>query len=109
MRLAEQFRQMVDDQSPTWSDLAFELHLPDEARLDEARLTMAPAQLERTPGTRTTFTFRVSNTRGYGAHAGLVEACLAKLDDRLVGGVLSLETVLHDVRPNLTQGPTFAR
>jgi hypothetical protein len=109
MRLAEQFRQIVEDQAASWSDLAFELQLPDEARLDEARLIMAPAQLERVPGTRTTFTFRVSNTRGYGAHVGLVESCLGKLDDRLIGGLLALDTVLHDVRPNLTQGPTFAR
>jgi hypothetical protein len=109
MPLAEQFRQIVDDQAPSWSDLAFELELPDESRLDEARLTMAPAQLERTPGTRSHFTFRVSNTRGYGAHVGLVEACLRKLDDRLVPGTLDLQAVLHDVRPNLTQGPTFGR
>lgn len=105
MTLASEYRTIVDDQAPDWSDLLFELILPDELRLDEARLLMAPTQLERTPGSASCFTFRVSNTRGYGCHQGLAEACLARLDEREIEATLSLERVLHDVRPNLTQGP----
>lgn len=105
MPLGDDYRQLVDDQAPDWSDLRFGLQLPDEARLDEARLLMAPTQLERTPGTRTTFSFRVSRTRGYGCHDQLAEACLRRLDERLIGGRLELERVLHAVEPNMTQGP----
>ena len=105
MRLADEYTEILEDQAPDWSDLAFELVLPDETRLDEARLLMAPTQLERTPGERTTFTFRVSNKRGYGCHAGLAHACLAKLDERMIGGYLSLTRVLHEVKANWTQGP----
>lgn len=107
MRLADEYQQILDDQAPDWSDLAFQLVLPDESRLDEARLLMAPTQLERTPGTRDTFTFRVSNVRGYGCYSGLAHACLAKLDERMIGGYLTLERVLHEVRPNWTQGPVI--
>jgi hypothetical protein len=94
---------------PDWSDLYFELDLPDESRLDEARLLMAPTQLERIPGFRTKFSFRVSNTRGYGCYGPLAESCLAKLDDRSIGGYLSLEQVLSAVEHNMTQGPILGR
>jgi hypothetical protein len=107
MSLAAQFQQIIDDQAPDWSDMLFSLVLPDELRLDEARLYMAPAQLERTPGSRSMFTFRVSNTRGYGCHVPLAKACLAKLDDKMVAGTLTLERLLHDVRANWTQGPVI--
>ncbi len=105
MSLAEEFQQIIDDQAPDWSDLHFELELPDELRLDEARLMMAPTQLERIPGSRSMFSFRVSNSRGYGCHDALALSCLAKLDQRTIPGTLELVRVLHDVRRNLTQGP----
>lgn len=105
MGLADEYRTIVDDQASDWSDLFFQLVLPDEARLDEARLMMAPTQLERTPGTRDLFTFRVSHTQGYGAFDGLAESCLRKLDDLGIEGTLSIERILHAVQPNYTQGP----
>lgn len=105
MSLAQQYQEMVDDQAPDWSDLFFELELVDEIRLDEARLAMAPAQLERIPGSASRFTFHVSHTRGYGAHTDLTRSCLAKLDERMIGGHLTLERVMHGVHPNWTQGP----
>lgn len=105
MSLAEEYQQIVADQSPDWSDLHFELVLSDEDRLDEARLMMAPTQLERIPGSRSRFSFRVSHTSGYGCYDELAAACLAKLDERTIPGALELVRVLHDVRRNLTQGP----
>jgi hypothetical protein len=105
MSLAEQYSEILADLAPDWSDLSFELDLPDELRLDEARLMMAPTQLERVPGSRSRFTFRVSRTRGYGCFSDLAEACLSKLDERRIHADLQLERVLHDVRPNYTQGP----
>jgi hypothetical protein len=47
MSLAAEFRENVEDQSPDWSDMLFELRLQEELRFDEARLLMAPAQLQR--------------------------------------------------------------
>lgn len=104
-QLADEYQQIVDDQASDWSDLYFELILPDESQLDEARLLMAPVQLERTPGTRDTFTFHVSHSRGYGAYPALAHACLSRIDTVGITGTLSLTRTLHDVRPNYTQGP----
>ena len=49
----------------------------------------------------------ISRVRGYGAHAPLVEACLAKLDAVGIDGELELVRVLHEVEPNWTQGPVL--
>lgn len=109
MSFAREFRQLIDDQAPDWSDCYFELALTDELALDTARLYMAPAQLDRIRGERDRFSFRVSRTSGYGAHVGLAESCLAKLDAAGIDGELELVRVLHDVRHNLTQGPLLGR
>ena len=107
MSLEQQFTEIVDDQAADWSDMLFELILPDASRLDEARLLMAYTQLERTAGTRDHFTFRISNGRGYGAFPGLAASCLRKLDDAGITGELGLMRVLSGVDSNLTQGPQF--
>jgi hypothetical protein len=107
MSLATEFHEAIADQAPDWSDALFELTLRDELRFDEARLAMAPAQLERRAGIRDVFSFRVSRVRGYGAHAPLAEACLAKLDAAGIEGELELVQVLHEVEPNWTQGPVL--
>ena len=105
MSLAAEYNQIVDDQAPDWSNLFFELSIPDESKLDEARLLLAPVQLERIPGERHRFSFRVSSGQGYGVYAPLAAASLAKLDDRNISGVLTLERSLRAGRHNLTQGP----
>lgn len=107
MSLAAEFHQAVEDQPPDWSDMLFELRLRAELRSDEARVTMAPAQLQRKAGERLLYTFRISRTRGYGAHPPLVEACLARLDEAGIEGELELVRVLHEVEPNWTQGPVL--
>ena len=107
MSLQQQFNEIVADQAPEWSDMLLELILPDESRLDEARLIMAPVQLERTAGRREHFTFRISRQRGYGAHVPLAEDCLKRLDDAGLRGELSLSRVVHGARHNWTQGPGF--
>lgn len=107
MSLAHDFHITVTEQAPDWSDLLFELRLHDELQFDEARLAMAPAQLQRRAGERDLFTFRVSREHGYGAPAPLVEACLAKLDRARIDGDLDLVQVLHAVDPNWTQGPVL--
>lgn len=107
MSLANEFHTAVEDQSPDWSDMIFELRLHEELRFDEARLAMAPAQLQRRAGMRDVFTFRVSRARGFGAHAPLAESCLEKLDRTGITGDLDLVRVLHEVEPNMMQGPTL--
>ena len=107
MSFAAEFQQTIEDQAPDWSDMLFELRLSDELRFDEARLVMAPAQLQRKAGERDLFTFRVSRVRGYGAHAPLAQSCLAKLDAVGITGELELMRVLHDVEHNWTQGPVL--
>lgn len=107
MSLAAEFATTVADQAPDWSDMLFELRLHDELRFDEARLSMAPAQLQRKAGERNVFTFRVSRARGYGAHVPLAHSCLRKLDSASIDGELELQRVLHDVEPNWTQGPVL--
>ena len=102
MSLAAEFHQAVEDQAPDWSDMLFELRLVNELTFDKARLAMAPAQLQRKAGERDLFTFRISRAHGYGAHAPLVEACLAKLDDAGIRGELELMRVLHEVEHNWT-------
>ncbi|MCW2950295.1 MAG: hypothetical protein JWN41_1308 [Thermoleophilia bacterium] len=107
MALATEFQQLIDDQAPDWSDMLFELRLDNELTFDQARLLMAPAQLQRKAGERFLFAFRVSRVRGYGAHAPLVASCLAKLDAANITGELDLTRVLHSVEPNWTQGPVL--
>lgn len=107
MPLAAEFDEIVDDQADDWSDLYFELRLPNEMRLDEARLLMAPAQLERIPGERDRFTFHVSHAHGYGAYGPLVRSCLAKLDTANLRGELTLTRSFHGLRRNYTQGPAL--
>ncbi len=102
MSLADELAAIIADQAPEWSDMYLELLLPDEARL-----LMAPAQLERTAGRRDHFTFRISRATGYGAFPDLAKACLGKLDRAGIEGTLSLLRVVHAARNNITQGSSF--
>lgn len=105
MLLETEFRTIIEEQAPDWSDLYFELRLHREELFDSARLWMAPTQIERIAGKRDLFSFRVSHTQGYGCHAELAARCLRKLDVATMKGELTLMRSLHGVRRNLTQGP----
>lgn len=105
MSLETEFRTIIEEQAPDWSDLYFELRLHREELFDSARLWMAPTQIERIAGKRDLFSFRVSHTQGYGCHAELAARCLRKLDVATMKGELTLKRSLHGVRRNLTQGP----
>jgi hypothetical protein len=56
-----------------------------------------------TPG----FRFRCASERGYGASAGMVARCLARLDEAGITGRVRITRALSDVHPVGTQGPTF--
>jgi len=48
-----------------------------------------------------------ANARGYGASAGMVARCLARLDEAGITGHVRITRALSDVNPIGTQGATF--
>ncbi len=93
-----------------WSDLVAELELDSSADVDRAAVFCAPLnpmQMGREASGKPGFRFRAASTRGYGASAGMVGRCLARLDEAVIGGHVRLTRVLSDVNPIATQGATF--
>jgi hypothetical protein len=113
-----------------WSDLVVELELESSADIDRGAVLCAPlnpiqAWLEASPAKPTTpgrssrtpsasgggrpgFRFRSASSRGYGASAGMVGRCLARLDDNSIAGHVRITRVLSDVDPVGTQGAVFS-
>jgi hypothetical protein len=89
-----------------WSDLIAELELDSSADVDRAAVFCAPLNPIQSTG-RPGFRFRCASSRGYGASAGMVGRCLARLDEASIGGHIRLTRVLSDVHPVGTQGATF--
>jgi hypothetical protein len=89
-----------------WSDVLCELELESSADVDRAAVLCAPLNPSRSPA-RSGFRFRSSSERGYGASAGMVGRCLARLDEAGIRGRVRLTRVLSDVHPVGTQGATF--
>jgi len=90
-----------------WSDLVAELELDSSADIDRAAVLCAPInpiQMGGKPG----FRFRCASQRGYGASAGMVGRCLARLDEAGITGRVRITRALSDVHPVGTQGATFA-
>jgi hypothetical protein len=95
-----------------WSDLLAELELHSSADIDRAAVLCAPInpmQLDPTqsPG-KPGFRFRSASKHGYGASAGMVGRCLARLDEAEITGHVRITRALSDVHPVGTQGATFA-
>jgi hypothetical protein len=89
-----------------WSDLVAELELDSSADTDRGAVLCAPinpSQLTERPG----FRFRCASRSGYGASAGMVGRCLARLDDAGITGRIRITRALSDVHPVGTQGATF--
>jgi hypothetical protein len=89
-----------------WSDLVAELELDSSADVDRAAVFCAPLNPIQSTG-KPGFRFRCASERGYGASAGMVGRCLARLDEADIGGRVRLTRVLSDVHPVGTQGATF--
>jgi hypothetical protein len=89
-----------------WSDLVAELELDSSADVDRAAVFCAPLNPIQSTG-RPGFRFRCASAYGYGASAGMVGRCLARLDEADIGGHVRLTRVLSDVHPVGTQGATF--
>ena len=54
------------------------------------------------------FCFRCASAHGYGASAGMVGRCLARLDEAGITGRVGITRALSDVHPVGTQGATFS-
>jgi hypothetical protein len=89
-----------------WSDVVAELELDSSADVDRGAVLCAPInpiQLTGRPG----FRFRCASRQGYGASAGMVGRCLARLDEAGITGHIRITRALSDVHPVGTQGATF--
>ena len=104
--LAAEWQEALDVLPSDWSDLVAELELHSSADIDRAAVLCAPInpiQSPRRPG----FRFRCASRQGYGASAGMVGRCLARLDEAGVTGHVRITQALSDVHPVGTQGATF--
>ena len=88
-----------------WSDVVAELDLHSSADVERAAVLCAPINPQSTgrPG----FRFRCASERGYGASAGMIGRCLARLDEAGITGHVRITKTLSDVHPVGTQGATF--
>ena len=89
-----------------WSDLVAELELDSSADVDRGAVLCAPLNPIQSTG-RPGFRFRCASARGYGASAGMVGRCLARLDEAGITGHIRITQSLSDVHPDGTQGATF--
>ena len=89
-----------------WSDLVAELELDSSADVDRGAVLCAPLNPIQSTG-RPGFRFRSASAFGYGASAGMVGRCLARLDDAGITGHVRITRTLSDVHPVATQGATF--
>ncbi len=90
-----------------WSDVVAELELDSSTDIDRAAVLCAPINPSQTTE-RSGFRFRSASSHGYGASAGMVGRCLARLDEAGIVGSLRITGALSDVNPVGTQGATFA-
>jgi len=128
--LAAEWQAALEVLPSDWSDLVAELELDSSADIDRGAVLCAPLNpiqrgLEASPakpstpgqkaivtpsasrGGRPGFRFRSASERGYGASAGMVGRCLARLDEAGITGHVRITRTLSDVNPVGTQGATF--
>jgi hypothetical protein len=89
-----------------WSDLLCDLELTSSDHIERAALLTSPLnpiQGTGCPG----FRFRCSSSFGYGASAGMVRRCLARLDEERIPGEVRILRALSDTHPVGTQGPVW--
>ncbi len=90
-----------------WSDLLCELELTSSDHVERAALLIAPINPVPHNTGRPGFRFRAAHTFGYGAAAGIVRRCLARLDEEGIPGDVRVVLALSDTRPVGTQGPVW--
>jgi hypothetical protein len=89
-----------------WSDLLCELDLTSSDHIERGALLLAPINPIQT-ASHTGFRFRCAHTFGYGASAGMVRRCLARLDEDGIPGEVRVLRALSDTHPVGTQGPVW--
>jgi hypothetical protein len=91
---------------PDWSDLLCELDMDSSDYLPQAALIGAPLNPMRNPDALA-LQFRVADTKGYGAPAGLVRRCLERMDAEGIRGRLTVLHGLSETENVGTQGPVW--
>ena len=104
--LADSWDALAASLPADWSDLYAQIDFNSSDHLDPAALALAPVNPLRY-GPANGFRFRVARTFGYGASTGMTRRCLARLDERGIGGTLTVLRVLSDSKPVGTQGPVW--
>jgi hypothetical protein len=104
--LAAEWQAALEVLPSDWSDVVVELELDSSADLDRGAVLCAPVNPIQSTG-RPGFRFRCASSHGYGASAGMVGRCLARLDEAGITGHVRITRVLSDVHPVGTQGATF--
>jgi len=89
-----------------WSDLLCDLELTSSDFIERAALLLAPLNPIQATG-RPGFRFRCAHSFGYGASAGMVRRCLARLDEERITGEVRVVRALSDTHPVGTQGPVW--
>jgi len=90
-----------------WSDLLCELELTSSDHVERAALLLAPINPVQYGSARPGFRFRCAHSFGYGASAGMVRRCLARLDEAGFPGNVRVVRALSDSHPVGTQGPVW--
>jgi hypothetical protein len=104
--LAAEWDAAVQVLPADWSDLLCELELTSTDHVDRGALLLAPLNPLQGTG-RPGFTFRCAHSFGYGASAGMVRRCLARLDEEHIPGEVRVVRALSDTNPVGTQGPVW--
>jgi hypothetical protein len=104
--LAEEWDAALAPLPDDWSDLLCELELTSSDHVDRGALLLSPINPLHEAG-ELTFRFRVAHSFGYGAAAGMVRRCLARLDQDEIPGRVGVVKLLSDTHPVGTQGPVW--
>ena len=105
--LAAEWQTALEVLPSDWSDLVVELELDSSADLDRGAVLCAPINPSASRSGKPSFRFRCASHYGYGASAGMVGRCLARLDEAGITGRVRITRALSDVHPVGTQGATF--
>ncbi len=103
---AEAWDAALAELPPDWSDVYGEVELTSTDHLEPAALALGPVNPARYGGA-TGFRFRCARRFGYGASAGMVRRCLARLDEQGVPAEVRILRSLSDTQPVGTQGPVW--
>lgn len=104
--LAGEWRAIVAALPADWSHALATVELRSTDFVDRAALRLSPLNPQLVDG-RSTLSFRVARTTGYGASSGMAERCLARLDAERITGRVFVQQAVSEARPVATQGPVW--